>query len=174
MKNILVILTLLFVSFFAEAQITSTPAIPQPLATTSSPTFVAVNATSNAVTALQLGSGTNSMTGIALAGTRGFMGYDGANTNIQGGIGKGVTISVNSATFGSGVQAAVFDSTGSLTVLGTITKPGGASPIITTNTALTTGAGVALGTLTDAPTAGNPTKWIRINDNGTARFIPAW
>lgn len=32
----------------------------------------------------------------------------------------------------------------------------------------------AAGTLTNAPTAGNPTKWIRISDNGVNRYIPTW
>lgn len=35
-------------------------------------------------------------------------------------------------------------------------------------------AGAAAGTLTNAPAAGNPTKWIPVNDNGTIRNIPAW
>jgi hypothetical protein len=39
---------------------------------------------------------------------------------------------------------------------------------------LPNGAGAATGTLTNAPVAGNPTKWITINDNGTTRYIPAW
>lgn len=39
---------------------------------------------------------------------------------------------------------------------------------------LPNGAGAAVGTLTNAPVAGNPTKWITINDNGTTRYIPAW
>lgn len=43
-----------------------------------------------------------------------------------------------------------------------------------TGVALTDGAGVGLGTLLTAPTAGNPTKWIGIDDNGTTRYIPAW
>ncbi len=38
----------------------------------------------------------------------------------------------------------------------------------------TDGAAAAVGTLTNAPAAGNPTKWIAVNDNGTTRFIPAW
>ncbi|WP_186111278.1 hypothetical protein [Burkholderia gladioli] len=29
-------------------------------------------------------------------------------------------------------------------------------------------------TLTNAPVAGNPTKWIPFNDNGTLRYVPAW
>lgn len=36
------------------------------------------------------------------------------------------------------------------------------------------GAAAASGTLTNAPTAGNPTKWIPIDDNGTTRYIPTW
>jgi hypothetical protein len=43
-----------------------------------------------------------------------------------------------------------------------------------TSTAYTNGAGAAVGTLNNAPAAGNPTKWISINDNGTIRRIPAW
>lgn len=39
---------------------------------------------------------------------------------------------------------------------------------------LNDGAGSAAGTLTNAPSVGNPTKWISINDNGTARYIPTW
>jgi hypothetical protein len=46
--------------------------------------------------------------------------------------------------------------------------------MLRTYTAFTNGAGVASGTLTNAPVAGNPTKWIPINDNGTTRYIPAW
>jgi hypothetical protein len=49
-----------------------------------------------------------------------------------------------------------------------------AGELIATSAALTTGAGAAVGTLTNAPSAGNPTKWIKINDNGTIRSVPAW
>ncbi len=61
----------------------------------------------------------------------------------------------------------------SLVLTGGVTVIGGAQAI-TTNTALTNGAGIGAGTLTTAPSAGNPTKWIGINDNGTIRYIPAW
>lgn len=43
-----------------------------------------------------------------------------------------------------------------------------------TSAALANGAAAAAGTLLNAPAAGNPTKWIPINDNGTTRYIPAW
>ena len=67
------------------------------------------------------------------------------------------------------------------------TDPGGSDPIringaltisdsklLTTKTNFTNGAGSGAGSLTNAPAAGNPTKWIPINDNGTTRYIPAW
>lgn len=46
--------------------------------------------------------------------------------------------------------------------------------LLTTSVSLANGAAAAAGTLTNAPAAGNPTKWIPINDNGTTRYIPAW
>ena len=51
--------------------------------------------------------------------------------------------------------------------------PGGAF-FLRTLAALTNGAGAGAGTITNAPAAGNPTKWIAINDAGTTRYIPAW
>jgi hypothetical protein len=50
----------------------------------------------------------------------------------------------------------------------------GSTTLHTTSVALTNGAAAAAGTLLNAPVAGNPTKWIPINDNGTTRYIPAW
>jgi hypothetical protein len=46
--------------------------------------------------------------------------------------------------------------------------------MIKTTTAFTNGAGAGAGTLSNAPAAGNPTKWIPVDDNGTTRYIPAW
>lgn len=54
-----------------------------------------------------------------------------------------------------------------------LTGLGGAAMLATT-TALTNGAGAAAGTIANAPAAGNPTKWVAINDSGTTRYIPAW
>ena len=45
--------------------------------------------------------------------------------------------------------------------------------VCTLNTA-TSGAGSSAGTLTNAPSVGNPTKWYAFNDNGTTRYIPMW
>lgn len=50
----------------------------------------------------------------------------------------------------------------------------GSTTLLSSSVALTNGSGAAAGTLTNAPAAGNPTKWIPINDNGTTRYIPAW
>lgn len=46
--------------------------------------------------------------------------------------------------------------------------------LIRSATSLTNGAAAASGTLTNAPAAGNPTKWVPINDAGITRYIPAW
>lgn len=50
----------------------------------------------------------------------------------------------------------------------------GSATLMSSSVALTNGAGSSTATLTNAPAATNPTKWIPINDNGTTRFIPAW
>lgn len=40
--------------------------------------------------------------------------------------------------------------------------------------AITDGSSVGAGTLNNAPTVGDPSKWIPIDDNGTIRYIPTW
>jgi hypothetical protein len=42
------------------------------------------------------------------------------------------------------------------------------------NVALTNNAGAQIATITNGPLAGNPTKWVPINDDGTIRNIPVW
>jgi hypothetical protein len=76
-----------------------------------------------------------------------------------------VSVLVNNSVKG------VFSSTG-LAVTGTLTTS--STTLHTSSVSLTNGAAAATGTLTNAPTAGNPTKWIPIVDNGTTRYIPAW
>lgn len=44
----------------------------------------------------------------------------------------------------------------------------------TSSAAFTDGAAAQTGTLTNAPSAGNPSKWIPISDNGTTRYVPSW
>ena len=46
--------------------------------------------------------------------------------------------------------------------------------LMRTSVAWTNGAAAAVGTLNNAPAAGDPTKWIPVDDNGTTRYIPAW
>lgn len=60
---------------------------------------------------------------------------------------------------------------------GTITQMSNSTPghlIDSANVALTNNAAAQVATITNGPLAGNPTKWIPINDNGTIRNIPAW
>lgn len=49
-----------------------------------------------------------------------------------------------------------------------------ATNFLSSTVSLTNFGGSGTGTLTNAPTSGNPTKWISINDNGTQRYIPCW
>ena len=77
------------------------------------------------------------------------------------------------AASGTAGNTITWTTVGSFTQAGIFTVLGGASLITTTN-ALTNGSGACAGTLTNAPAAGNPTKWIAINDGGTTRHIPAW
>lgn len=60
----------------------------------------------------------------------------------------------------------------SVTLTGDITT--GTGTLHKTSANLTNGAAAAAGTLLNAPAAGNPTKWVPIDDNGTIRYIPAW
>jgi hypothetical protein len=83
--------------------------------------------------------------------------------NFSGAVTCSTTLAVTSTT----------TMTGRLTANGGITVVGG-SYLLTTNSSLTNGSGSSVGTLTNAPDTGNPTKWIAINDNGTERYIPTW
>lgn len=46
--------------------------------------------------------------------------------------------------------------------------------LLASSQALANGAAAAAATLLNAPVAGNPTKWVTINDAGTLRQVPAW
>jgi hypothetical protein len=58
-----------------------------------------------------------------------------------------------------------------LTIDGTAFGAGAASLRLN---GLTNGAGASAGTLTNAPSVGNPNFWIPINVAGTVRYVPAW
>jgi hypothetical protein len=49
-----------------------------------------------------------------------------------------------------------------------------AGALVTATVTMNNGAAASTATLTNAPAAGNPTKWVPFNDNGTTRYIPAW
>lgn len=87
---------------------------------------------------------------------------------------QGTRVEISTTPNGSTTQAIglTVENSGGITVLGGITH--GSATLLTTTVALTDGAAAAAGTLANAPAAGNPTKWIPINDNGTTRYIPAW
>lgn len=102
-----------------------------------------------------------------------FSGYNGADTVRTGYLqfvsGTAVNLATDSAIpiqlIINGTTIGIFNSNG-LTL--------NSSTLLRTNTALTNGAGAAAGTITNAPSAGNPTKWVPIVDNGTTRYIPCW
>lgn len=83
-----------------------------------------------------------------------------------------------SAAVTAGTNIVVTPSAGGLTIATTaaITADltNNTGNLIDSSIGLTNGAGASVGTLTNAPTAGNPTKWVPIDDNGTTRYIPAW
>jgi len=100
-----------------------------------------------------------------------------------GAIATGTPSILNSADSVSGLELSQAPSAGLARLFGTqvevTTGPlalrlTGSTTLLRTGQALLNGAGAAAGTLTNAPAAGDPTKWIRIDDNGTIRHIPAW
>lgn len=107
----------------------------------------------------------------------------GSSGTIRSGLGTGVgTVSTlifqtpTVAAAGSGVQTLVTRLTLSVlgaAVIGDLYTSSTAFLHRTTGT-LANGAAASVGTLTNAPAATNPTKWIPIDDNGTTRYIPAW
>jgi hypothetical protein len=50
----------------------------------------------------------------------------------------------------------------------------GEDVLLHSTVALSDGAAAAVATLTNAPTAGDPTKWVPVDDNGTTRYVPMW
>lgn len=48
------------------------------------------------------------------------------------------------------------------------------SVLLESTSTLSNGSALAAGTLLNAPVAGDPTKWVAIDDNGTTRYIPTW
>lgn len=100
----------------------------------------------------------------------------GSPSNGQVLIGNGTDFTTAAITPGANIS--ITNGSGSVTIALSATITAGltdnTSNLIASSASLGNGAGAGAGTLTNAPTAGNPTKWIPINDNGTTRYIPAW
>jgi hypothetical protein len=114
--------------------------------------------------------------------------------NGQGGAGVANTFFLNPGTAGERGPTILAGSTGStdlalivnnaansanlllVTANGRVTVgvPAADGSMLTTATTLPNNSGALVGTLTNSPVTGNPTKWIAINDNGTIRRIPTW
>jgi hypothetical protein len=107
----------------------------------------------------------------------GLLAETGSATGVLIGINGGDTIKANNSGFVPTVDgvltlgATFFHWSGVFANNYTLNSNG---PILTTQINLTNNAGASAGTLTNAPSIGNPTKWIPINDNGTIRNIPCW
>jgi hypothetical protein len=78
----------------------------------------------------------------------------------------------NKLTAGTSIK--ITNGAGTITIAGDNLTNNQAGSLISSSVALSNGAGAALGTLTNAPAAGPPTKWIPVSDNGTTRYFPAW
>lgn len=87
--------------------------------------------------------------------------YVGLDAGINGGVNYG-QLTLQTVSGNINLQP-----TGGLVLVNTAT-------LIGSSVALTNNAGAQAATLTNGPTAGNPTKWFPISDNGTLRYVPAW
>lgn len=100
----------------------------------------------------------------------------------DGGVGRSAsivvdptTVTISATNFINAPSLSIDPITDQIVIAGTGGIVQTTSPRLMNNgVAMTNGAGAAVGTLNNAPAAGNPTKWVEINDNGTLRYIPAW
>ncbi len=127
----------------------------------------------------------NSNVGIGKAGGNGITTGD-SNTCIGVGAGGGITTGSNNTVIGrvTGLSSSLAnnvilgDGAGNIVFQYDPTNgiyiKNSAAFLLRAKTTLTDGAAASAATLTNAPAAGNPTKWFAIDDNGTTRYIPAW
>lgn len=106
--------------------------------------------------------------------------FQAVETFTTGAHGTLIRFNTTPATTVAYAEAARISASGGLSI-GTTSDAGigliyqnSASFLMRTKTSWNTGAGVGVGTLTNAPASTNPTKWIPVDDNGTTRYIPAW
>lgn len=134
----------------------------------------------------QLTGGTSNGTGSAGEGyvfggvARGTAG-NGGNAGVFGGYsqhgnGGKAKLYAGAAKAGTGNGGSVYIASGTSVggTAGDIFFKARSNYLVRSKTTLADGSGVGAGTLTNAPAAGNPTKWIAIDDNGTVRHFPAW
>ena len=154
--------------------------------------YAAISSTGVAVTGTLSATGTISSTSTSRNALSGALLVSGANPSSataativdnSSGDARIICYGLNSATRGTFTMLGISsdgslnstyftaNSTG-LAVTGTLTTS--STTLHTSSVSLTNGAAAAAGTLTNAPVAGNPTKWIPIVDNGTTRYIPCW
>lgn len=152
-----------YASYMAFATTDGSGAVAERMRLTS--TGLAVTGALSSTSDITIGAAGN----LLLAGN--FAKYIRANTGSSADLRLGGWNGVNIEVGSGFTNVASFSSTG-LAVTGTLTTS--STTLHTSSVSLTNGAAAALGTLTNAPVAGNPTKWIPIVDNGVTRYIPCW
>jgi hypothetical protein len=139
------------------------------------------------------GSGSVSIaTGAASNGSSGSINLNPGNSGNGGGVlvslgSGGASIFNVNYNVNTGVALRIFGASGHTSIGNATAETAGAemlqvrgnlsissATLLKTYTTFTNGAGASAGTITNAPAAGNPTKWIPVDDNGTVRYIPAW
>lgn len=129
------------------------------------------NSTGNTPNMAASGGDTNISIGLIGKGTGGITIYGNGGVNYIA-IFSNSGSPTNYLTFQSAANPTIGTSGGNLAISAALVLS--QTTLLQTSVSLTNGAGANTGTLTNAPAAGNPTKWIPINDNGTTRYIPAW
>lgn len=96
---------------------------------------------------------------------------NGASNAIAFGNAAGTT-GVNTQIYSDVANNLKINATAGVTMTGTLTT--GDTNLARSTAGYGNNAAAQVATITNGPTAGNPTKWIPINDNGVTRNIPAW
>lgn len=86
----------------------------------------------------------------------------------------GVVIATNKESTSQALPdaTAVFDGSGNTHLYGHLTVHD--TSLARSGVTLINGAGAAIGSLGNAPSAGNPSKWLAVFDNGVWRYVPSW
>jgi len=143
---------------------------------------VAVSSTGFAVTGTTTsteagsGDGTGLNAGTATAGGNAGVSFFTAGSNrwTNDILGSADAESIRWRKRGTGAGTYMTLSTAGLVLAGQLTQA--SATLAKTSTALTDAAQSQVATITNAPVgkAGNPTKWVPVDDNGTTRYVPLW